>query len=214
MCLPLAFMAATGVLLGLSEQIERVYEPELYSVRASTKPALSPAQLRGKLQGYGALLQLESRPSVFDTYRASYTSAQGQQRQLWIHPYTGQVLADRPATARLYARIARWHRLGFTPAASVVATGSIVVFITGLLLFGRRHRGRYFWHSYAMLGVAPFALWQAASGLLYGTGFVPGLALSLHNPAHLSLKLLLVIAMLTLVGGLFFVLLAPWRKTL
>jgi len=210
-CLPLAFVALTGALLGLSGQIERILEPRLFSVQASDRPLLSKAQVRIRLSAYGDSLVLKPHAGPFDTYLADFRSPTGERRQLWIDPYSGKVLADRPARKRLAKRLKRLHRLGYAPLASLLAFGSLLVFGSGLLQFGSRRQGRYYWHSYAMLAVAPFALWQALSGLLLGFGAADQLVQDLHNPPHPAPRLLLVIAMLTLIGGLGFMLIERLR---
>ena len=208
------WIAFTGILLALGEQIERIAEPQLFSVQPTSQPLASADFIRDSLQQqYGSQLSIAPHTSPFDPYIVEVDAGSANARVLWVDPYTGKVRAERRSDERLLSTLKRLHLFFIPPVAWATSLGLLLMVVTGILQTRRHTISRVRWHRGVMLMVAPLVLWQALTGLGLASSIATGTLLALHNPLHLTLRLLFVVGMIGLIAGVVLACVARVKST-
>ena len=145
--LPTLYMFVTGIASALSDQMERIIEPELFSVQPLPEEALpvSVIEQAVRRQINSQVFNLIPRTGVFDTWQVTYTST--EERIMWLNPYTAEVLGDRAASTRPKAIINGLHTgewFGWPAMATLFAFAFISVALVGLGYSKAYKRGKDF----------------------------------------------------------------------
>ena len=202
--LPAVYMSMTGIAVGLSNQIERIMEPHIFSVEPLPAAALPQAAIMEKVSktlGDSSFV-LQQREGIFDTWQVNYDDQ--EPRVMWLNPYSAEVIADRAVATRPAAIIQALHTgdfFGWRGISSISAVLLTVVLMSGLICYRRYSQGRYFWHIQLGLISFPVTLFLAVSGIL-----LPYIDIEWVYTAHAGsntiIGMLLVASLLLLIGSL------------